>query len=167
MKHLKRSLTLPLSRVSSRAAVFFLVVAIIGFADAAYLTIEHYRGVIPPCTTDGCEIVLTSSYATILGVPVAVLGIVNYLFLAIIALVYLESKHVTGEVKAHHSAILKWGLFATVLGFIGTLYFLYLQQFVIHAYCQYCLGSAAVSIILFATAITMLRSNAKSTNPSN
>ena len=58
------------SKVSTGAVVFLFIVALIGFADASYLTVEHYRNVIPPCTTSGCETVLTSSYSTILhGFP--------------------------------------------------------------------------------------------------
>jgi len=57
------------------AAVTMLVLSAIGFLDATYLTVEHYRGEIPPCAIiGGCEAVLTSPQAKIADVPVALLG---------------------------------------------------------------------------------------------
>ena len=158
MKHLKRSLTLPLAEVKTAVVAFFLIVAILGFADASYLTIEHYRGVIPPCSaTEGCEAVLTSSYSVIFGVPTSLLGALYYLAVAVGAFMYLESKHGAGEIKAHHAAILKWTLIATAFGFGMSLWFVYLQLFILHSICVYCMGSATTSTVLFITAIFMLR----------
>jgi uncharacterized membrane protein len=158
MKHLKRSLTLPLAEARTAVLAFFLIVAILGFADASYLTIDHYRGVIPPCSvTEGCEAVLSSSYSVILGVPTSLLGSLYYLAIAIGAFVYLESKHGGGKIAAHHSSILKWTLMATAFGFGMSLWFVYLQLFILHSICIYCMGSATTSTILFITAIVMLR----------
>lgn len=162
MKHLKRSLTLPLAEVDSGILAFFLVMAVLGFADAAYLTVEHYLNAIPPCSiTQGCEAVLTSPYATLLGVPVSLLGAAYYLIMALGSFLYLESKHAAGRLAASHSAILKWTLITTVLGFGASLWFLYLQLFVIHSICQYCIGSALISTVLFAAAAVMLRRSSK------
>ena len=158
MKHLKRSLTLPLSEAGTAVLVFFLIVAILGFADASYLTFEHYMGVIPPCSvTEGCATVLTSGYSVIFGVPVSLLGAIYYFVVAFGAFMYLESKHGKGEIAAHHSVILKWTLIATALGFGMSLWFVYLQLFILHSICIYCMGSATTSTVLFITAIVMLR----------
>ena len=161
MKHLKRSLKLPLAEARTAAVVFFFVVAVIGFADASFLTAEHFRGVVPPCTTAGCEIVLTSSYSVLFGVPTSLLGAIYYLVVAVGAFIYLESKHGKGEVAAHHSAILKWTFIATALGFGMSLWFIYLQLFILHSICLYCMGSATTSTLLFITAIVMLRRSSK------
>ena len=162
MKHLKRSLTLPLAEVRTAIVVFFLIVAVLGFADASYLTFEHYQGVIPPCSvTEGCEAVLTSSYSVIFGVPTSLLGALYYLAVAVGAFLYIESKHGAGEIKAHHASILKWTLMATALGFGMSVWFVYLQLFILHSICIYCMGSAATSTILFITAIVMLRKSSK------
>lgn len=162
MRHLKRSLYLPLADAKTGTVLFFLVTAIVGFADAAYLTVEHFRGVIPPCTIiEGCEVVLTSPYSTIFGVPAALLGAMYYLVVALGAFVYLESKHGKGEVAAHHSAILKWTLIATALGFGMSLWFVYLQLVILRSICVYCTLSALTSTILFATAIVILRKSSK------
>ena len=161
MKHLKRSLTLPLAEAKTAALVFFLIVALIGFADASYLTIEHFRGVIPPCSvTEGCSAVLTSAYSVILGIPTSLLGAFYYLIILVGAFMYLESKHGRGEIAAHHSTILKWTFIATALGFGMSLWFVYLQLLILHSICVYCMGSATTSTILFITAIVMLRRSA-------
>ena len=157
--NLKQLSTRPLGPVRTSAVIFLLVVAIIGFADASYLTVEHFRGVIPPCSVvSGCEKVLTSQYSVVLGVPVSLLGALYYLVIALGSFLYLESKH-SNALQARHSEILKWTLIATVLGFIMSLWFIFLQVFIIHSYCMYCMGSAGTSIILFVTAMAILSKN--------
>ena len=55
------------------------IVALIGLVDAIYLTIKHYMGVAVPCSIgEGCEQVLTSSYAEIGGAPLAIFGTAAY-----------------------------------------------------------------------------------------
>ncbi len=55
-----------------RAALIVLGLAVIGLADAVYLTVKHYLGGSVPCSlTEGCDTVLTSNYAVFGGLPVA------------------------------------------------------------------------------------------------
>jgi uncharacterized membrane protein len=132
-----------------RVVIFLLVVALIGFADAAYLTVEHYRGVIPPCTVvSGCESVLTSSYSEVFGVPVALGGTVYYLIVLVGLFAYIDSRN---------TRILKWTFLFTVFGLLATLWFTYLQAFILETFCQYCLLSGASSTILFAAGMIMLK----------
>jgi uncharacterized membrane protein len=73
--------------------VSILVVALIGFLDAVYLTANHYLGVVPPCfVVQGCEQVTTSSYSLILGIPVALLGSIYYLVIFALAIRFIEKK---------------------------------------------------------------------------
>jgi len=149
MKHLKHLLTQPLAALPTSLAVFLLVIALLGFADASYLTIEHYQGVIPPCTlVSGCEAVLTSSYSVIFGMPVSLLGAIYYLVISIGIFSFLESKKTT---------LLKWVLLLTVFGMIFSLWFLYVQAFILGSYCLYCLGSVLTSTILFVTACVVAK----------
>src|SRR5476651_2042127 len=64
--------------------LFFQLISLLGVIDAAYLTYEHYSGVIPPCGVGGffndCGKVLTSVYATPFGIPLALLGFFFYAF---------------------------------------------------------------------------------------
>lgn len=110
-----------------------LILAVLGLLISAYLTWTHFAGLAPICTGggEGCETVQSSRYAVLLGVPVALLGLIAYGGLII-------------------SAAL-WGQAGIYLGFlislIGTLfsaYLTYLEIFVIGALCQWCLASAAI-----------------------
>ncbi len=162
MKHLKRSLRLPLADAHSGAIGLFMLLALLGFADATYLTVEHFRGVIPPCSvTEGCATVLTSQYSVVLGMPVSLLGSLYYLTIAVGAFLYLESKHGSGKISRYHSMILKGTYLMTALGFLMSLWFVYLQLVILKSICIYCMGSATTSILLFLVAIYMLRNSSK------
>ncbi len=147
--NLKQLFKRPINAVPTGVAVFVLIVALLGFADATYLSVEHYQNVIPPCSiTGGCETVLTSAYSTMFGVPDSFVGAAYYLLILIGIASYLESKK---------TRLLKYALMLTVVGFVMSLWFVYLQAFVLHAYCAYCLGSALTSTVLFVAAVYLLK----------
>lgn len=149
MKSLKQLLKQPLRALPTKLAIFLLIVALLGFADATYLTVEHYKGDIPPCTiVAGCETVLTSSYSVITGVPVSLLGAIFYFVMLVGIFSFIESKK---------TGLLKWALLLTIFGFLFTLWFTYVQAFIIGAFCLYCLGSALTSTVLFVTAVIIFK----------
>lgn len=118
-----------------------LILAFLGFLDATYLTILHYKAVVPPCTiAKGCEVVLTSKYATILGIPIALLG--SLFYVAIIALTFLA-------LQTKKFVFLQLLILITSTGIIVSGVLVYLQAFVLHAYCQYCLTSEFINFLLF------------------
>jgi uncharacterized membrane protein len=121
------------------------LVALIGLADAVYLTVEHVTGQSVRCTvTGGCSEVLSSSYATIAGrFPLAALGAIAYF--TVFSLATLSAFGYTSLRK----------LLAIVVGlmFVTTLWLLYVQAFIIEHFCQYCLLSAAVTLTLTALVI--------------
>lgn len=117
------------------------IVALGGLVDAIYLTIHHLTGVNVQCSVvTGCETVLSSEYAAIAGIPLAVFGAIAYF--AVFSLAVFSA---FGNSRA-------WQLLsvATVLMAIFTVWLLYLQAFVIHAFCQFCLISAATTFTLLA-----------------
>ena len=116
------------------------LVALAGMADAAYLTVEHLAGNSVRCmVVSGCDEVLQSSYATVAGgVPVAAVGLAAYF--AVFSLATLAAFGYDGARR------LLTPLVAVM--FLATLWFLYLQAFVIKAFCTYCLISAAVTTVL-------------------
>lgn len=119
-------------------AVF--VLAALGLVDALYLSVEHYKGEVPPCTlTGGCEKVTTSEYSVLFGMPVAYLGALYYISLFSVLFLFVDLKNK----NLFHLAT---GIVS--MGFLFSLYFTYLQFFVIEALCPYCLFSALVSSIL-------------------
>ena len=116
------------------------LVALVGVADAAYLTVEHLAGNSVRCmVVSGCDEVLQSSYATVAGgVPVAAVGLAAYF--TVFSLATLAAFGYEGARK------LLTPLVAVM--FLATLWFLYLQAFVIRAFCTYCLISATVTTVL-------------------
>lgn len=122
--------------------VVCFILSIIGFTDATYLTFEHLSqgSVSCPIVGDACNKVLTSKYSEMFGIPTALFGSVYY-FVVFVLLMLLAKKK---EVKY---LILLVGV--ATCGFLFSLYMVYLQLFVIHAICPYCMGSAGSSTVLF------------------
>ena len=115
------------------------VVALIGLADAIYLTIKHFTGEKVPCSVvEGCEQVLTSSYAEIAGVPLAILGAAAYFIAFSLAILAAFGNRQT------------WTLFGVQVSVMAifSVWLVYLQGFVIGAFCQFCLVSAATTFTL-------------------
>ncbi len=134
---------------SNRIPIIFLIISAIGFIDAAYLTTQHYLGAPVACSIlKGCEQVTTSQYSLIFGVPVALLGALYYLTILVLSVAYLDSRK---------QSILKLAARLTLIGFLASLYFVYLQIFVIKAICLYCMGSATTSTLLFIFGLISLK----------
>ncbi len=63
------------------------IVALGGLVDSVYLTVKHFTAGVVPCSIiDGCEQVLTSSYAEMFGIPTAAFGIAAYLLAFLLAI---------------------------------------------------------------------------------
>ncbi len=128
--------------------VAFLIISAFGFADATYLTTQHYLGLPVACSIlEGCEQVTTSPYSFIFGIPVALLGSMFYLTVLILSVIYLDSKKIK---------FLNFIAIITPIGFLASLYFVYLQIFVIKAICLWCMGSATTSTLLFILSLIYL-----------
>lgn len=120
-------------------AAIAAVLAVIGLGDATYLAVHALTGEAVVCGgSASCGDVLTSAYARVGGVPVAAYGVVAY-FSAFACATFAAF----GFVKAW-----RWFSLIVLVMFAGTLWFLYLQAFVLHAYCRYCLFSAAITFLL-------------------
>lgn len=117
-----------------------IVTSLAGLADSSYLTSKHFAGSSVPCNLfSGCETVLSSSYSEFFGIPTALFGAVAYFTAFSLALLtYFGRERL-------------WSLFGMLasLMFVFSVWFVYLQAFVIKAFCQYCLVSAATSVLLF------------------
>lgn len=127
----------------------FLVLSFLGLADAGYLAIAHLENASPKCfLASGCDIVTTSSYAVILGVPVALVGAIYYLAVFLLSIAFLDTQKLAFLKIA---AILTFGGFAVSLVFVG------IQLFVLDAICTYCMVSAGTSTFLAALGLSALR----------
>ncbi len=128
------------ARRLKNALFWFLGAGFIGFLDSVYLTVTHFIGEPVACGFfTGCEVVASSSYSAIAGIPIALFGAFYYLFWVLLGVWYLDSRN---------------PLFFTLLpltsaGFVVSLILIGIQLFVIDAICLYCVLSAASSTALF------------------
>lgn len=134
-----------MSKYKKLVLVGFLIFGLIGFLDSVYLTFQHYnRGILPCFIFEGCEKVVSSSYATVAGIPISIFGAVYYLVLLAVLILFFD----TGNKKA---------LFMLtnlpIAGFVASLYLLFLQLFIIKAICFYCIVSLVSSTALFVLAL--------------
>jgi uncharacterized membrane protein len=123
----------------SKLPVVAAIVALAGLADSVYLTVHHLTAEPVPCTiVAGCETVLTSSYAQLGGVPLAAFGAAAYFVAFALALLTAFGNRLT------------WMLFGiqVVIMALFTAWLIYLQAYVIGAFCQFCLISAATTFTM-------------------
>lgn len=133
-----------------RLLAAILILAIAGLGISFYLTNSYLFGGIIACgQSGGCETVRSSPYAWLLGVPLPIWGAVAYAGLTGLAVWGLAMRRL-GE----------WGRLALfALGLAGLLfsgYLTYLELFVIHAICRWCVGSAVIMLLLFLCTLPLL-----------
>jgi uncharacterized membrane protein len=127
---------------SRTTIIFFTIAALLalaGLADATYLTVMYLSGETSVCSgSTGCFEVLGSKYAHVGKMPVAGFGMVGYFsaftFGTFAAFGYARART--------FFAMTVWMMFAV------TLWFLFVQAILLHAFCRYCLLSAAIVFLL-------------------
>ncbi len=136
------------------------VLSLVGFLISLYLWL-HAIGVIGElkCGTGSCEVVQASPYARVAGVPVAFFGVVGYVALFVTALIGLQPSFLPRRSLSVLLAALATG------GLLFTGYLTYLEAFVIHAWCRWCLGSAATIGVIWVVAVMSLRRSVARENP--
>lgn len=136
-------------RKTAWISVAIAALAFVGMVDAAYVALHSSRGFLLPCgLAGGCDQVLNSPYAAVLGIPVAWFGLAFYLITAGCALFALFG--------FEQALRLSFVLVSAALGF--TVYLLYLQAIVIRAFCDYCLLSALLVTLIFVVHLWSHRS---------
>ena len=128
------------------------LVALAGLFVALYLTLYKlgYIGTLA-CAVGSCETVQTSKWATLLGVPVGAWGVAYYIGVLALAIAGLTGRFADSR---RLSEIL---VGVTAFGLLFSLWLTYLELFVIHAICQWCVVSAILATILFVLSWLDLR----------
>ena len=127
-----------------------LALAFLGAADAIYLLVLKYTQAEVMCIGNhGCITVNNSSYSTIYGIPVSLLGLLAYL--AIAGILLLEPRW---KPAAKHGPLAVFGLSLAGVGFSA--YLTYIEYYVIFAVCPFCIASAILITIVFILAIIRL-----------
>jgi uncharacterized membrane protein len=129
-----------------------LLLSLVGFGIALYLTVEHYTGnttlSCPVNSTLNCEKVTTSPQSMLLGVPVALLGLIFFTVMVVISLPMLWRASLLW---------LAWLRLAMVVGGMGfVIYLVYSELFTIKAICLWCTGVHVVTFLLFVLVLSSL-----------
>lgn len=126
------------------------VTAILGGLDAAYLLIYKLTSAQAMCLGSGeCSTVNSSRYSEINGIPVSLLGLLAYLAIIVIHALELHSRFIE-----KHGNLLVFGL--SLLGVLFSAYLTYVELYIIHAVCPFCVASAVLITIIFILAIIRL-----------
>lgn len=126
------------------------ILAFLGLVDATYLTVKHFTGGKVVCGAIpglDCDVVLGSIYSEFFGIPLALLGALYYAGVLTVIVGFWK-------LKQHALLQLLFGL--TSIGVITSLYLVYIQAFVLYAYCLYCMTSAFISFTLFGLSSFLL-----------
>ena len=122
--------------------ISFIFLSLLGAVLSYTLLLNHFSLDISPCAvnaTFNCDIVNRSIYAEIVGVPVALVGLLGYSFLFLLSAQFLFFKN----------NIIPWLLFIfSVGGFVFSLYLTGIETFILHTYCPYCLISQGIISVL-------------------
>lgn len=139
-------------------------IASIGAVVTGYLTITKLMGNSAACPVNGCNIVLTSPYATVFGLPLALFGFLAYVSMIGLAvaplLVKTSREAILSETVSRKRSVDQLENWTGLLLFVGATammvfsgYLMYLLAFKIQTVCIYCVGSALMSASLFVLSI--------------
>ena len=117
-----------------------IALSVLGVILSLYLTYLHYTGGKAAFCAEGsdCDYVQQSSFATVLGVPAALLGVIGYALITALTLANISTKR-------------KWLLLyvAALAGVTFSAYLTYVELFLIEAICRYCVVSALFMLAIF------------------
>ncbi|HEY7859847.1 MAG TPA: vitamin K epoxide reductase family protein [Gemmatimonadaceae bacterium] len=128
------------------------LLAVVGILIALYLTL-YKIGVIGvlSCSIGSCETVNSSKWSMLLGIPIAEWGLAAYIALFGLA--------IAGSAEAREQSITIARLLVALAGFsvLFSAWLTYLELFVIHAICIWCLTSALLWVVILAVSVADLR----------
>ena len=129
-----------------------IILSLLGLGDTLFLAIKHYQGAPVTCIIlEGCDVVTTSSYSVVWGIPLAVFGVAYYASLFAMLLFFSVKKA---------NIIFQLTLGAAILGFLVSCYLTYLQVFVIGAICVYCVFSAMLTTLVLVLLFLVIKKKA-------
>ena len=131
------------------------LLALAGLGVSGYLTWTHVTNQAIACGgLQDCDIVQQSVYSAVLGIPVALLGVLAYATL--LALLLLR-----GRLPEEWDAYIPLAVFGiSLIGVLYSAYLTYLEIYVIYAICRWCAASAVIITAIFFLSLPDLRSGA-------
>lgn len=135
--------------VSRTTIAWSLALSTIGLALSAYLTYAHFQKLVLSCPANGvfnCEVVTHSAESHLLGVPVAVLGLANYLVMTALC---------TPAAWRRPERIVAFGRGALAVASIVMVLWLVAAELLIIG--KFCLWCTAVHLVTFALFVVLAR----------
>ena len=126
--------------------VLILILAFAGIADSAYLAQHEASGTPLLCAIQnlsGCNVVAASQYSHLFGIPLAEYGVVFYGIIFVLAAL---------EIVIFDRLLRRVLQVAALIGVIASLYFTFVQVFLIGAFCIYCFASALIALLVLILA---------------
>jgi len=145
--------------VSRRQTLVLL--AVVGIGIALYLTL-YKVGVIGvlSCSIGSCETVNTSKWSMLMGIPIAAWGLAAYAALLVLAIAgSSEAREASVPIARMLVALAAWSV-------LFSAWLTYLELFVIHAICIWCVTSALLWVVILAVSVADLRSVSRSATAS-
>jgi uncharacterized membrane protein len=126
----------------------FTGLAFLGLIDTLYLSYNRLtRNELVCNILDGCDVVTSSKYADLFGIPLAYLGLIFYVL--ILLLILFRSK-----LQNSNKWPVKKSLEISIsIGFLMSLYFFYIQFAILKTFCEYCLVSLGINLVMFILVI--------------
>ncbi len=138
--------------MTSAARTLLLIIAVLALAGitVSSVSLAHHYGTSKSSFCDlsetvNCDIVNRSEYSTLLGVPVALIGILGYLALLVMATFYRQ-----------HSGTPKLLVCFSLAGLGFALYLTYIEGFVLSTWCILCLSSLATIFLIAVTSFVLI-----------
>lgn len=137
------------------------VLALLGILDSAYLLLAKlgYIGSLSCTISQGCDMVNASRYSTLMGMPVAGIGLAGYVALLVIAIAGLQPRWLNDPLPDKLLALLSG------VAVLFTLYLTYAEIFWLHAICQWCVISQLAIIGIFVLALVGLKATSNNAHP--
>ena len=124
------------------------VLALLGLGESIYLTYDHFTGTLPVCASHGaidCQKVTTSAQSHVFGIPVALLGLIYFVF---VVAVNVPALWRSLDVRVH------WARLGLAVGGMGmVIYLLVAELFLIKAICLWCTGVHIITFLLFVLTV--------------
>jgi uncharacterized membrane protein len=128
------------------------LLSLAGMGVSAYLTWTHLAHQSVACgQSQGCDIVQQSVYSEIAGFPVALLGLIAYTALFLLTLLQDRVPNAWGD----YVPLAIFGI--SLVGVLYSAYLTYLELFVIHAICRWCVSSAVIITAILLLSLPDLR----------
>jgi uncharacterized membrane protein len=103
------------------------------------------------CGTGGCETVQWSPWSRFAGIEVSLIGLLGYAGLLALSLASLQPKLINERGPIRLLAL------CSAIAVLFTVYLTYLELFVIHAICRWCVASGAIIVAIFVVSLLELR----------